>query len=180
MKLKRAERLMPFFRESLLTATDLTPDEQKARDLLLAWDFHATADSAATAVFFTTYREAVMLALKDEVDQHSFEFILSQRYSTNVADMWFERNDHVVWDDRGTPEKEKRNAQVCQSLPPSCSHAAKRSRRTILPLGVGANSTICTSSTCSAVGRRLPTSSTYPQTEVGGGMDSVWNPTSTW
>jgi penicillin amidase len=93
---------------------DMSPVEAKARDLLDEWNLEATVDSSATALFFVTYREAVIEALQDEVDQKGLEFILSQRYSTNVADVWFESATHLVWDNRGTAEAEHR-PQVVQA-----------------------------------------------------------------
>lgn len=106
--LLRAKRLMPAYLQDLGSATGLTNVEARALEVLRDWDFEASAASPAAAVFFVTYREAVMAALVDELDERGFEFVMAQRYSTNVADLWFDREDHVVWDHRGTAVVEKR------------------------------------------------------------------------
>lgn len=109
--LGRAARLVGHMLQDLEDGPDFGPVHRRARDLLQTWDFKATSDSAAAALFFVTYREAAMGALVDELDPRGFAFLLAQRYSTNVADGWMEEPDHPVWDHRGTSRTEKR-AQV--------------------------------------------------------------------
>lgn len=106
--LLRARRLLPAIREDLAGLAGLLPREGPARRLLQEWDATATADSAAAAVFFVTYREAMMAAIVDEVDEDGFDYLMSERYFTNAADLWFDRADHPVWDDRRTPQVERR------------------------------------------------------------------------
>jgi len=110
--LGRAARLVKHIVHDLHDAPDLDPVDIEARELLERWDFIADADSAATAIFFMTYREATMAALVDELDEAGFAFIMAQRYSTNAADEWLVDPDHPVWDHRGTPGIEKRTAVV--------------------------------------------------------------------
>jgi len=103
----RARRLVPHLVDDLRTAS-LSSVERQAFALLVSWDFEATAASPAAALFFGTYRHAVMTALGDELDAAGYAFVLGQRYSTNVADEWLCAPGHVVWDDRGTPAVERR------------------------------------------------------------------------
>ncbi|MBI2058524.1 MAG: penicillin acylase family protein [Nitrospirae bacterium] len=104
----RAKRLLPHFLADLDALRGESTMATAAVDLLHQWDLRATTDSSATTIFFVTYREAIIEALGDEVDERGLEFILSQRYSTNVTDEWVENPDHVVWDHRGTPKIEHR------------------------------------------------------------------------
>ena len=106
--LHRAERLTPILLADLAGVSGLSPIETSARNLLEAWDFNAPADSAATAIFFVTYREAAMEALLDEVDGPAGTFLLAQRYMSNAYDKWFQSPGHVVWDHRGTDAVETR------------------------------------------------------------------------
>ncbi len=173
VKLKRAERLMPFFKESLLSATDLTDEEKKARELLFTWDFNAKADSGATALFFLTYREAAILALHDELDPKGFEFLLSQRYSTNVADTWFETNSHVVWDDRGTPETELRNPQVIKAFKKAVASLHDQQGSDPATWSWGALHDLCIKHPFGGK-KAIAGFVNLPCVPVGGGMDSVW------
>lgn len=80
----------------------------RALELLRSWDHRGGVDSAAAAIFFSTYRLAIRKGLEDELEAKPLGFFLSQRYSTNVADGWFLSQSHAVWDDRRTPEVETR------------------------------------------------------------------------
>jgi len=104
----RGERLAPHLLADLEALADPTLTETTARELLAAWDFGATPDSAATAIFFATYREAATMALEDETDAAGTAFLMAQRYTTNVIDLWLAQSEHVVWDDRRTPATEGR------------------------------------------------------------------------
>jgi len=106
--LGRAERLVPILLEDLAGVSGLSPVETAARDLLEAWDFNAPADSAAGAIFFVTYREAVIEAVLDEVDGPAGKFLLAQRHVSNVCDKWFLTPGQVLWDHRGTDIVETR------------------------------------------------------------------------
>jgi len=107
--LKRAERLVPFLLEDLRAAEgSLSERERTALRYLAGWDFHARAETPEAAIFFVTYREAYREALRDEVDHRGFRFLVSQRYTSNHADGWFQRVDHPVWDDRATPDRVER------------------------------------------------------------------------
>lgn len=102
--LGRAKALLPPM------LSDIRSDSA-ALSALRAWNGKAATNSAAAAIFFSTYRHAIMIALADELEAKPLGFFLSQRYSTNVADGWFLESTHVVWDDRRTPDVEDR-AQV--------------------------------------------------------------------
>jgi len=107
VQLIRARRLVPHLVDDLRAAV-LDPAERAAFALLVAWNFEATVDSPAAAIFFQTYRESIMAGLKDELDPAGFAFVMGQRYSTNVADEWLSAPGHVVWDSRDTPAVERR------------------------------------------------------------------------
>jgi penicillin amidase len=115
-KLLRATRIVPVLLHDLESAQNLDEGEREMRELLRSWDCVGRGDSPAALLFFLTYRMAVERALEDEVDRAGFTFILSQRYSTNVFDMWFDSSDHVVWDHRGTPLVETRADAVVRAF----------------------------------------------------------------
>ncbi|UCG47142.1 MAG: penicillin acylase family protein [Phycisphaerales bacterium] len=106
--LLRAKRLLPAILEDLQGMPSRTPMQEEAIKLLCEWDYRAEADSAACSIFFATYREAIIEALRDEVDQRSLTFLLSFRYFTNGVDLWFDDPNHPVWDDRSTAKLETR------------------------------------------------------------------------
>ena len=106
--LGRAARLVPHMMEDLSGVRWTSEVHGKALEILGKWDYTATADSAAAAIFYMTYREAALEALADELDARGLAFLMSQRYSTNVADGWFEEPGHPVWDHRGTSSVEDR------------------------------------------------------------------------
>ena len=116
VKLLRAARLLPKMLEDLNACTELTPKEQSVLKILTDWDYEAKADSSATLVFYTLYREAYFAALRDEVDEKAFDFLVGQRYSTNAADLWYDDPNHVVWDHRGTAALETRKDVVVASF----------------------------------------------------------------
>lgn len=106
----RAQAVVPAMLEDLRGA-ELSEGAKVARELLERWDFDARADRPEAAIFFETYRLAVLAAVEDELAPEAVHFFLGQRYSTNTCDLWFRKADHVVWDDRRTPKVETR-AQV--------------------------------------------------------------------
>jgi len=114
--LLRAQNLLSHMLKDLESTAEDDPIEKKAYSLLNDWNGEARADAAAPAIFFLTYREAIIEALRDEVDSRGLEFILSQRYSTNAFDGWLASADHIVWDDRGTPDVEARAGVVQQAF----------------------------------------------------------------
>jgi len=171
--LLRARLLLPRMLE------DLTPDAAgpdpgpRALEVFGAWDGTATADSAAAAIFFATYREAAILALEDEVSPAALSFILSQRYSTNAVDGWFLNPAHPVWDRRGTPAVERR-AEVL--------HEAFRRAVEMLRTSQGPDPAAWRWGRLHAHAPQHPFGGksaladlvNLPESEAGGGLDSVW------
>lgn len=130
VRLNRGKRLLPFLVQDLSRReARWSPMERKALDLLRSWDFEAGTGSVGTTLFFSTYREAVILAIQDELPPDAYRFFLSQRYSTNVADLWFDRPDHPVWDDRRTPRVEMRREVVQEAF----RRAVRRLQRELGP-----------------------------------------------
>jgi penicillin amidase len=114
VSLLQAQRLVPAILEDLRGLRNKTALEERAFAILSRWDYRAEADSAACAIFYSIYREAIIGALQDEVDEKSLQFLLSFRYFTNAVDLWFGDPKHPVWDDRATREEETR-AEVVRS-----------------------------------------------------------------
>ena len=112
--LNRARRLLPPMLEDLAGLKGFMPREEQALALLAAWDGAAHGQRPEAAIFFITYREAMIAAMVDEVDQAGLSYLLSQRYFTNAVDLWYDDPAHPVWDDRATPATEGR-AEVVQA-----------------------------------------------------------------
>jgi penicillin amidase len=173
VKLNRAQRLLPIILQDLASFDKWTPLESSALKILGAWDYQATADSTAASIFASTYREAIVEALQDEVDRAGFEFLMSQRYSTNVADLWFDSASHVVWDDRSTPPVETRRNIVLSAF-------GKAVARLALELGPDPAQwrwgRLHSLQIKHAFGGRASLAKfvNLPAAEVGGGLDSVW------
>lgn len=106
--LLRAKRILPAMLEDLRGLQNKTPIQEQAMKLLSDWDYRADADSAACAIFFAVYRETIIGAIRDEVNESSLTFLLSFRYFTNGVDLWFDDPNHPVWDDRSTGKLETR------------------------------------------------------------------------
>jgi penicillin amidase len=172
VRLDRAKRILPRMIGDLEGGT-WSAVERQALDLLKAWDGEAGAGSSAASVFQATYREAILAALRDEIDRPGLEFLLSQRYSTNVADLWFDRADHPVWDDRATAATETR-ADAAQ--------AAFRRAVAYLSAALGPDPAgwqwgrLHRLQIKHAFGSRksLADFVNLPAVELGGGLDSVW------
>ncbi len=172
--LHRGRSLTPYFLRDLKGDKRLSPRETKALALLRDWDYVADVDSAATAIFFATYRAAATRAIEDELDAAGFAFIMGQRYSTNVADQWIERYEHVVWDDRRTPDHVEARDEV--------TRAAFREAIAFLSEQQGEDPAAWTWGKLHdirakhAFGSRKAIADfvNMPQSPVGGGLDSVW------
>jgi penicillin amidase len=106
--LLRARRVLPVILEDTAGLSGLSAVEEKARGLLAAWDCRAEADSAACAIFSSVYRQVIIVALEDEAEGRSFDFLLGFRYFTNGVDQWLEDSTHPVWDDLSTSQLETR------------------------------------------------------------------------
>lgn len=105
----RAAQVWPFMQAALGDGAGLSATARAALSRVNAWRFDATADGPEAALFFLTYRHAVVAAVSDELPAPAVKFFLGQRYSTNTADLWFEDPAHLVWDDRATPAVETRD-----------------------------------------------------------------------
>jgi penicillin amidase len=106
--LHRARRVLPHILADLAGPSSLSPLERKALGLLKDWNYAAQAKDPAPSVFFMTYREAGLAAIKDEVGGVARQFVLTRRYATHMMDQWFDDARHVVWDDRATASRETR------------------------------------------------------------------------
>ncbi len=113
VRVLRAERVLPFILEDLERMPERSELEDRALEKLVAWDRQATPDSIGAMLFFETYRQAGRLALDDEIPEAARTFVLEQRYSTHMTDLWFEDPRHPVWDDLGTARTEER-AEIVQ------------------------------------------------------------------
>lgn len=171
-KLLRARRLVPQML-AVLKSAGLQGREAKAVELLETWDDNAPVDSPAAAVFFLTYRDAVIHALRDEVDQRGFEFIMAQRYSTNVADLWFGDEHHVVWDDRATPAVEQLKDVLVPSFQRAVAKLVEEQGEEPLEWRWGAVHDLYIKHMFGSK-KVLAGYVNLPRTEVAGGLDSVW------
>jgi penicillin amidase len=108
VKVLRGRKLTPVVVAAL---EDLECDsvEQAARDALGSWDFVATPDSTAAAVFYLLYRKAVLAAFEDEMGGAGRAFVLALPYPYLAFDRWFADNGHPAWDDLRTPQTETRD-----------------------------------------------------------------------
>lgn len=113
VKVMRALPLVPILLKSLKSLSTPTALEKQAIAALKSWDFQSNAASVGTSVFFKTYAEVMKLAARDEFGKRGFRFFLSQRYSTNVVDLWWKDAANPVWDNSTTSAKETRT-QVLQ------------------------------------------------------------------
>ncbi len=169
----RARRITPRIMEVLETMKDLTPAQAKAREILKSWNYVTDTDSAGAAIFFLTYRESIMEAVKDEMDKHAFEFFMSQRYSTNVADLWFDRPDHVVWDNRATEELETRSQAIKTAFTTSVTKLTEWQGEDPSAWRWGALHDIHIKHVFGSK-KALAKTVNLPRAEVGGGLDTVW------
>jgi penicillin G amidase len=168
--LVRARRLAPAMIEVLEAVEGWSPIERQALDLLAAWDHEARVDAGAAAVFFQLYREAELLALADELSPRGLKFLLSQRYSTNVADGWFLSEDHVVWDHRGTEAREARSDILPMAFRLAVAALITAQGDTPAAWRWGA---LHDMELKHAFGGKL-SAFNLPQVEVPGGQESVW------
>jgi penicillin amidase len=169
----RGKRIAPAMISDLGSFNDLTMTEKAALDVLKAWDFHAAPESPGPVVFFLTYREAIIEAMGDELDRNGIEFMLSQRYSTNVADQWFEDTDHVVWDDRLSFATEKRRDAVRAAFRRAVAQASTAQGPDPNKWRWGALHDMHFKHLFGSK-RAIAGFFNLPQSEAGGALDSVW------
>jgi penicillin amidase len=107
-KTLRAGVVLPRILEELVRDGNLTEIERKALSELREWNHFTDPDSVGATLFYSIYRRAIIRALEDKIPDSVMHVFLKQRYSTNVVDLWFEDEDHIVWDDVSTEEREDR------------------------------------------------------------------------
>jgi penicillin amidase len=111
-KTLRAGVVLPHILEDLVRDGNLTGIERKALSELRQWNHFTDPDSVGATLFYSIYRRAIIRALENKVSDSVMHLFLKQRYSTNVVDLWFEDEDHIVWDDVSTEEREDRGDVV--------------------------------------------------------------------
>ncbi|MEX0799126.1 MAG: penicillin acylase family protein, partial [Bacteriovoracaceae bacterium] len=110
--LYRASKILPHALEDLNAAKGWDSFEQAALKRLSDWDYSSGSDSKGSAIFMSFYRKALHEALENKLDPSALYAFLKQRYSANVADLWFKRKDHPVWDNPHTPKVEERSSNL--------------------------------------------------------------------
>jgi len=115
-KTLRARVVLPHILEELEKDSKLTEIEKEAVAELREWDHFTDPDSVGATLFYSVYRRAIVRALDNKVSDSVMHVFLKQRYSTNVADLWFEDENHVVWDDVSTEQKEDRGVAVREAF----------------------------------------------------------------
>ncbi len=168
----RAQGVAPLVLDDLRGAA-LSPKAKEALALLATWDFDARADRPEAAIFFSTYRFAAVAALEDELPPDAVRFFLAQRYSTNTSDLWFEDPQHVVWDDRRTPEVERRAQVVAKAFEAAVKDLSERLGDDVAAWRWGA---LHWHRPMHAFGGRSALDGTVnlERMEAGGELDSVW------
>ncbi|MHB8872832.1 MAG: penicillin acylase family protein, partial [Myxococcaceae bacterium] len=147
--------------------------DREALVLLRRWDYQAKASSTAAAIFWVTYRRAVLDAVDDELSLAGRNFFMSQRYSTNVADGWFDRADHPVWDRRGTPAGETRTTLVREAFARAVDELSEAQGSRPLTWRWGK---LHFTEPKHAFGGKAALAGlvNLERTEVGGALDSIW------
>jgi penicillin amidase len=108
--------VLPHILEDLARDSKLTGIESRALVELREWDHFTDPDSVGATLFYSVYRSAIVRALTNKVSDPVLHLFLKQRYSTNVVDLWFQDETHIVWDDLSTDEKEERGAVVREAF----------------------------------------------------------------
>ncbi len=176
LKVERARRLAPLMVASLSDpegGRELTAHEQRAVALLDEWDYEATVDSAAAAIFFKLYRRAILLALEGELEGPALSFLLGQRYFTNAADLWFDEEDHPVWDDPRTPARETRGTVLRVALAEALAGLTDLQGERPEDFRWGALHDLQLRHLFGGQ-RAIAGYVNLPPMEVGGGIDSIW------
>lgn len=114
VKVLRAALVLPYILSDLKDFRPTQVTAQLAKSYLFAWknDLQATPQSIGTALFFATYCNAVRAAMEEKLTPQALKFFLSQRYTTNITDGWFTKNDHIAWDHPKTKKRETRTEIV--------------------------------------------------------------------
>ncbi|MBI5529364.1 MAG: penicillin acylase family protein, partial [Deltaproteobacteria bacterium] len=106
---RQADRLLP----ALLGALEgPLPDEgaAKAREALRKWDRFAAVESIGAALFFSVYREAWEMTLKDDLSSELHKLICAYPYVFGFFDrLWAGFPGSALFDDKGTTAVESRD-----------------------------------------------------------------------
>lgn len=169
----RAAQVWPFMNQSLGAGDGFSDTARAALSRLSAWSFDAKADGPEAAIFFLTYRHAVVAAVSDELPAPAVKFFLGQRYSTNTVDLWFEDVKHVVWDDRATPALETRDEVVRAAFQRAVAELVEQQGADVNDWRWG---TLHWHRPTHAFGGKAVLDGTVnlARIETGGEMDSVW------
>ncbi len=124
-------------------------------------------------MFFVTYRDSVTHALRDEFEERGLEFVMAQRYSTNVADLWFDQEDHPVWEDRSTAAVEKRKDVLIGSFKRAVARLADEQGSDPLRWRWGEIHDLQIRHLFGSE-KAIAGFVNLPRTEAAGGLDSVW------
>lgn len=169
----RAAQVWPHVQAALGDGAGFSDLALTALARLRAWRFDARADGPEAAIFFLTYRHAVVAAVSDELPAPAAKFFLGQRYSTNTADLWFEQPGHLVWDDRATPAVETRDAVVREAFERAVRELGEQQGPDVNAWRWGR---LHWHRPTHAFGGKAVLDGTVnlPRMEAGGEMDSVW------
>ncbi|MBM4319571.1 MAG: penicillin acylase family protein [Deltaproteobacteria bacterium] len=171
--LLRAASVAPHMLEDLAAAAaGLSSLELEAFQLLQRWDHNGRAASPEPAIFFLTYRNALIAAAEDELDARGLRFFLGERYTFHPVDSWYESTDHPVWDQRKTAEqREQRRDVVVPAFRAAVAHLAATQGGSPAGWRWGRLHVHIPSH---LFGKEIPELVDLEPTELGGGLSSVW------
>ena len=174
VRLKQADRLLPVLLEALKGAT-LDEREQAALAALTSWDHVADVRSIGMTVYWATYRTAWELALNDDLSPFVIGLISTFQYSYGFFDrLWAEVPDAKVWDLKGTPEVEGRDAILRLAFKKGVARLADNYGRDVADWRWGRVHTIEFKHPFGASDMTRPTFNVGPE-PIPGIRDTVWN-----
>ena len=171
-KILRARAVLPHILEELVKDAKLSEIERKALVELREWDHFADPDSVGAMLFYSVYRTTILRALENKVSDSVMHVFLKQRYSTNVVDLWFEDEEHIVWDDVSTEKREDRGAVVREAFRDAVAELQRELGSAIGEWRWGTHHFLHPKHLFG--GRSILGFMNLEKVELPGGLDSVW------
>jgi penicillin amidase len=106
---KQADRLLPALIEAI-KASNPSGKEEQAFKVIASWDRQASIESVGAAIYFSTYKEAREITLRDKLPGDLYDFISSFGYMNGLFDrLWADMPNAAVFDVRSTARTETRD-----------------------------------------------------------------------
>jgi len=124
-KLAQAEMLVPLFLEAFERISDPTELEREAYEYIASWDYVASPDSVATAIYQMILYKSFYLVYSDQLAADVLDLIRRSIKSYAKFDALLLSDDSIFFDDANTPEVEDKYDILARAWRTSVEHLSE-------------------------------------------------------